>query len=115
VSRQEFPPVIGSEFEELVLCSKLPAALYITCKCCRTTDSARREFVSAAQYFKDSIGIFIVDADVEKALVSRLNVKGAPILLVFVSGIERFALVGFYRKDELRKRLWSIISTGDND
>ena len=114
MSRQEFPTVIGSEFEELVLCSKLPVALYITCKCCRTTDSARREFVSAAQYFKDSIGIFIVDADVEKALVSRLNVKATPALLAFSSGTETLALLGFYSADELQKRLQSIIPTGED-
>lgn len=113
MSQQEFPPIISSEFEELVLRSKLPVILYIARKCCKITDSAKREFVSAVQDFKDSICIFTVDADSEKALVSRLNVKGAPILLVYISGIERFALLGFYREDELRKRLWSVISTGE--
>ena len=115
ISRQEFPSISELEFEEMVLGSELSVAIYITHKCCRIADSAYREFASAAQQFKDSIGIFIVDVDVEKALVSRLDVKGAPILLVFRAGIERCALLGFYREDELRKRLWSIISTGDKD
>ena len=106
------PPLTAPEFDDLVLQAKLPVAIYISHKHCRFAAAARREFMIAAQDFKAFIGFFEVDADAEKALVSRLNVKGVPILLFFTTGIERFVLLGFYSSDELRKQLWSIISTG---
>jgi len=62
-----------------------------------------------------NVAVFEVDADAEKSLVRRLDVKAAPILLVFSSGVEVAALLGFYSADALRKRLWSIISTGSDD
>ena len=108
-----FPPLTPSEFDEIVVRSELPVVIYVTRKCCKITSLARREFLIAAEDFKATIGIFEVDAEDEKALVSRLNVNAVPILLVFHSGIERAALLGFYSADALRKRLRSSIPTGD--
>ena len=107
-----FPPLTPSEFDEIVARSEVPVVIYVTRKCCRTTHIARRQFLIAAEDFKATVGIFEVDAESEKELVSRLNVNAVPILLVFHSGIERAALLGFYSADELRKKLRSIIPTG---
>ena len=105
----QFPPLSSGEFNELVSKSKLPVGLYISHKCCRVTDVAKRQFLLAAQSFKHVIAIFEVDAVAEKELISQLDVKGVPIFLVFTSGSERGALLGFYHADELQKEVWSII------
>ena len=105
-----YPPLTDSEFEELVLGSELSAVIYVTASCCRVDELARREFQAVAAEFQDQIAIVEVDAGAKKALVSRLNVKAVPALLVFASGTEVAALIGFHHRDELRNRLWSIIS-----
>lgn len=106
------PPLTYNEFDELVARSELPVLLYVTRTSCKITDYARREFLIVAQELASSVAIYEVDAT-EKALISRLDVKAVPILLFFTSGVEKMALLGFHSADELRKRLWSIISTGD--
>lgn len=55
------------------------------------------------------MAIYEVDGLIEKGIVSRINIKAMPSLLVYISGIEVLALLGFYHRDELQKRLWSII------
>jgi thioredoxin-like negative regulator of GroEL len=102
-------PLTGDDFDDLVTRSESPVLVYITRKCCHLTNLAHREFVKVAFDFVDSVPIYEVDAEREKALVSRLNVKAAPILLMFTSGIERAALLGFYCEEELRKWVWSIL------
>jgi thioredoxin-like negative regulator of GroEL len=105
-----YTSLTNSEFEDLVQGSKLPVILYVTSNQFRIAVRAREEFRSAADQFCGHIGVFEIDADEEKVLVSRLNVKALPALLFFVSGIEAAALLGFYSRDELVARLWSIIS-----
>ena len=107
-----FPPLTADEFDGLVAKTELPVCIYLTRKCGEFTRRAHQEFLTAAADFKDKIAFFEVDVDAEKALASRLNVKGVPILLHMSSGTEQSALLGFHSVDELRKRLWSIISTG---
>ena len=109
LNTQQFPSISADEFDQLVVSDGPMVGLYISRKCCGVTGPARREFRLAAQKFKHIIGFFEVDADAEKALVSRLNVKAVPTLLVLASGIELAAVLGFHSSDELQKKLWSII------
>lgn len=105
-----YPPLSEEDLDELVLNSELLVAIHITANRCPISGLAQREFRRAALRFQDQIAFFEVNADAEKPLISRLNIKAAPALLVFSSGIELAALVGFYSRDELQSRLWSIIS-----
>jgi thioredoxin-like negative regulator of GroEL len=105
-----YTSLTNSEFESLVQSSSLPVILYVTSNRYRIADRAREEFSLAVDQFCSHIGVFEVDADEEQVLVSRLNIKAAPALLLFVSGTEVAALLGFYCRDELVARLWSIIS-----
>jgi len=114
-SPQRFPPLTSDDFNRFIAGAEVPFAIFISRKCCRLTLLARREFRLAAQEFKAYIGVFEVDADVEKALVSRLFVKGIPTFLMFTSGTESLALLGFHSADELQKRVWSVISTEGDD
>ena len=59
------------------------------------------------------VAFFQVNADTQPELLSRLDVRAVPSLLVFTSGIEVKALLGFHSEDELHTQLWSIISTGE--
>lgn len=106
-----FPPLTDAEFDELIAGTASPIIVYISRKCCKISNLARREVVKVAGPLAGSIAVFEVDADLEKALVRRLDVKAVPILLVFFSGVEVAALLGFYSADALRKRLWNLIST----
>ena len=104
-----YTPLIDEEFDELVLGSELTVIVYVTLDHCRISARARAEFTAIEGRFRDHVTVYDVDADVEKALVFRLNIKAVPTLLVFSSGNEVAALLGFYHRDELQKRLGSII------
>jgi thioredoxin-like negative regulator of GroEL len=75
----------------------------------------RKELHQLVDRLGHSIAFFEVAADEEKCLVSRLDTKAVPTLLIFTSGIEVLALVGFYCVDALQNRLWSVITTGDDE
>lgn len=108
--RRRYPPLAEADVDELVFNSRVPVIVYITGTCCHLTASARREFLPVAQAIQDQVAIYEVDGLNEKALVSRLNIKAMPSLLLYISGIEVSALLGFYGRDELQKMLWRIIS-----
>ena len=100
-------------FEFCVLDSELPAAVFVTSNRRRICVLAEKELRLAIPDFADQIVFFRVDAEVEKDLVIRLDVLSAPSLLIFTSGVEVKALLGFHSADELHTQLWSIISTGE--
>jgi len=104
-----YPPLIDAEFDELVLSTQVPVIIYLTTARCPISKISRREFRAVAVELQHRVAIFEVDALSEKVLVSRLGVRAVPTLMLFVAGTESAALLGFYHRDELRIRLWSII------
>jgi len=105
-------PLLGADFDALVLQSEVPVALYVTSERCPMCGPMRRAVVSVLQ---GKMTAYEVVADVEKALISSLDVKAVPTLLIFASGAEVMVLLGFHSADELRNRLQSIILTGDDE
>lgn len=108
--QRRYPPLVETDIGRLVFGSEVPVIVYVTGTCCRLTESARREFLEVARDIQDQVAIYEVDGLNEKGLISRLDIKAMPALLLYISGIEVAALLGFYDRDELQKRLWSIIS-----
>ena len=103
-------PLSESDVDDLVFGSQVPVIVYVTGDCCPVAKAARREFLSVASELQDQIAVYEVNGLRQKELISRLRIKAMPSLLFYTSGIEQAALLGFYHRDELRKRLWSIIS-----
>ena len=104
-----YPPITEDEFNELVLNSRLPIGIFLTADRGYITDAAYREFLPVAAEFQALIAFFEADVVADPALADRLGLKAVPALLVFVSGIEVAALLGFHHRYELRNRRWSII------
>jgi len=88
-------------------------AIHLTVSGCKLSSIALREFRAAAVELQHRVAFFEVDASAEPELLAALNIKAVPALLVFHSGTEQLALLGFYYKNELRERLLRSISTGE--
>ena len=100
-------------FESCVLGSQRPAAVFVTSKRCPLCVPAKHALQSVIPRLTHRIEFFQVDADDEKGLITQLDVQAVPTLLLFISGTEVNALLGFHSADELHTLLWSIISTGE--
>lgn len=87
--------------------------VFVTSNRHRLCALAEKELRRVIPDFADQIAFFRADADTEKDLVLRLDVLAVPSLLIFASGTEVKALLGFHSADELRTQLRSIIPTGD--
>ena len=106
-------PLTQQRFESCVLGSQLPVAILVTAERSRVCAGAERELRLVIPRLAHGMTFFHVNADIEKDLVRRLNVQAVPCLLVFISGTEVKALLGFHSADELHMQLRSIISTGE--
>ncbi len=89
----------------------MPAAVMVTLRHSKLCAASLRELMSAAKGLTHKIKFFQVDADAEKGLTLALRVKAVPSLLVFVTGMEELALLGFYSKEELDTALRRVIPT----
>ncbi len=106
----KYPPLALADLDELVFNSQVPVIVYVTGTGAQGLARARREFLAVAKLLQDHIAIYEVDGLKEKAVVSRLDIKGMPSLLLYISGTEAGSLIGFYRRDALEKRIWNLIS-----
>ena len=107
--RRNFPPVAESDIDELVFRAQVPVIVYVTGARSCIAIAAKREFLHAALDMQSRVAIYEVDGPEEKAIVSRLNIKVMPSLLVYISGIEVAVMIGFYGRDDLLRSLWSTI------
>jgi hypothetical protein len=106
-------PLTQKRFKFCVLDAELPAAVFVTSNRRRICALAERELRLVVPEFADQIAFYRVDSITEKDLVAQLDLVAVPSLLIFTTGTELKALLGFHRVDELRIQLRSIIPTGD--
>ena len=85
------------------------ALIHVSSGSCDLCRLAYREFTAAVELIQDQVVIYEVDAASQPGVMERLNIKAAPALLIYTSGIEIGALLGFYSKDELQSRLWRLV------
>ena len=52
-----------------------------------------------------NVKVLFIDADVNKELVNKYQVKGVPVFIVFKNGEEYFRKVGICNKEELTNQL----------
>lgn len=100
-----FPPLTVHDFEQLVLETKIPVVVYVSMLDCQSCSVARREFLRAANLFKDRIAFYEVDGEIDPEVLDLLDIKSSPSLLGFTSGTETLTLLGFHCRKELETRL----------
>lgn len=113
-SEDSLTPLSLPGFDYLCDRSPTPFAVFIATKNCRLCSLARQEVEAVSLLIGHKLPIYYIDAEEERRLVLSLRLVAVPSLLVFTSGEEELALLGFYSRNELYTRLRSYISTEED-
>jgi thioredoxin 1 len=64
-----------------------------------------KPIIEEIQIENPNVKVLFIDADTNKELVKKYEIKGVPVFIVFKNGVEYFRKVGLCNKEELTNQL----------